>query len=487
MNHALIFSINNNNLYRNFGAHKIASWLRSHGWDIEVIDYSSYFTLPELQELCRSRITSHTKFIGFSDTWGIHGDLVLQEKYHHLQQFLRINYPEIKFIVGSQEISFTSLTADYYVQGFAENAMLEIVKHILGTNSTRLKFTLYRNGKLVMGSDYSSIYATEPITKFQARDFIDHREQLGIEMSRGCKFECDFCTYNPLGLRTDNFRAVNDYINNLKYLNDELGITSFYLSDSTANVSNEKLQLFGDATTKLNFKPWICGFIRADLLTAHPQSWDSLIAMGVFGHSYGIETFNHASAKAIGKGMHPDKIKSGLLDIRKYFNAHGTYRNTISLIAGLPYESWQEHLLGIKWIYENLPESSIGLNPLYIPKNLNDAATKHSLFTDSYSKFGYIDTEPTSKEFFLSWYNTNTNESFNGIVDKFNESDYARETYYTPWTIGTLRMFKNYSLEQALNDKVQYSTGMDTGLPFRSNDTERVIFVNHYIYRKLSQ
>jgi hypothetical protein len=209
--------------------------------------------------------------------------------------------------------------------------------------------------------------------------------------------------------------------------------------------------------------------------------------MGVFGHSYGIETFNHASAKAIGKGMHPDKIKSGLLDIRKYFNAHGTYRNTISLIAGLPYESWQEHLLGIKWIYENLPESSIGLNPLYIPKNLNDAATKHSLFTDSYSKFGYIDTEPTSKEFFLSWYNTNTNESFNGIVDKFNESDYARETYYTPWTIGTLRMFKNYSLEQALNDKVQYSTGMDTGLPFRSNDTERVIFVNHYIYRKLSQ
>ena len=39
----------------------------------------------------------------------------------------------------------------------------------------------------------------------------------------------------------------------------------------------------------------------------------------MFGHFYGIESFNHKSAKAIGKGMHPDKVKQGLIDVKNYF------------------------------------------------------------------------------------------------------------------------------------------------------------------------
>lgn len=491
MLHALIFCINNNNFYRGFGAHKIASWLRHHGWNIEVIDFTSHFTIDELKELLKSRINNNTKFIAFSDVWGSNyygSNNELYKKYMHFQGFIKYEYPSIKLIVGSQEIANSLLRADYYIQGFGEHAILEVVKNIIGTNTNKLKYTLYRSGKLVKASDYPAIHATDPMTRYEPRDFISPIEQLGIEMSRGCKFECDFCTYMPLGVREDNFRQVDNYVENLKYMNQELGITSFFLSDSTANVSNEKLELFGDATNRLNFRPWICGFIRADLLIAHSKSWDSLIAMGVFGHSYGIETFNHASAKSIGKGMHPDKIKKGLLDIRQYFNKHGIYRNTISLIPGLPYESWNEHLQGINWIYDNLPESNVGLNALEIPKKQDNEPTRPSLFTQSYEKFGYVDTNPGDNQNKLSWYNTNTKESLSELREKIRDSNYARETYYSPWVVGIVRQMKNCSLEQALQEKyTSYNDGIDnTGFPFYSDESNRHSFIDQYIYKKLS-
>ena len=51
---------------RRAGGHRIASFLRSHDWDIEVIDFATEFTFEVLQELCRSRITSKTVFCGSS-------------------------------------------------------------------------------------------------------------------------------------------------------------------------------------------------------------------------------------------------------------------------------------------------------------------------------------------------------------------------------------------------------------------------------------
>ena len=55
MNHALIFSVNDHHLTRNLGAHKIASWLRDVGWNVEVIDYAGHWPKQHLEELCRSR------------------------------------------------------------------------------------------------------------------------------------------------------------------------------------------------------------------------------------------------------------------------------------------------------------------------------------------------------------------------------------------------------------------------------------------------
>ena len=64
------------NLKRSGGAHKIATYMRSEGWDIEVLDYWLAFTDEEFKEFCRSRITNDTKFIGVSVTFGYKGNIL---------------------------------------------------------------------------------------------------------------------------------------------------------------------------------------------------------------------------------------------------------------------------------------------------------------------------------------------------------------------------------------------------------------------------
>jgi len=442
MQHALIFSVNDQHLTRNLGAHKIASWLRSHDWDVEVIDYAGHWPQQYLEEIVRKRISSKTVFVGFSDTWGLAKESA--NKFNMLIEQIKKSNPTIKTILGSQNLTATKIKADYYIEGYGEHALMEVIKHILGTITEKLKYTLFRNGKLIRGIDYPAIFMQDLSVKYEARDFIKSNEQLGLELSRGCKFQCDFCNYFPLNVKGDNFRSVDNYIDNLKYLHDEFGVSTFFGADSTMNVNNEKLQLFGDATAKLSWKPWICAFTRADLLITHTKYWDAMIAMGYVSHHYGLETFNHASGKVVGKGMHPDKVKDGLLKIKEYFGARSDYRATISLIAGLPYETMDSIKSGIQWIYDNLPEEHVVVYPLFIPHPSYSDQSQKSLLSSDYEKYGYRNVTQSKDnlnwDLGMKWVNDQTGTTYDQMT-QFVATDPMIRGYSasrTPWLIGEL-------------------------------------------------
>jgi len=457
MNHALIFSAQNTYIARNLGAHRIAHCLREHDWDVEVVDYAGFIPYKYLLEITKSRITTDTVFVGFSDTWGTwHAKDYVVKGFHDLIDWIKANFPTIKIIVGSQKVNSSPIKADYYVDGYGENAMLALVQHLLGTGTERLRYTLYRNAKLIRGSDYPSLYMKKLFVRYEERDFIKPTEQLGVEWSRGCKFECDFCNFFPLGVKGDNFRDVQDYIDNIKYLNEEYGVTTFFSSDSTANVSPEHLELFGNATQQqLSFTPWICGFTRVDLMIAHPETWDSMIAMGYTGHHYGIETLNHKTGKSIKKGMHPDKVKQGLLDIDNYFSKHSLYRSRMSLIAGLPYETNESFLEGVSWIYNNLPNANVTTFPLWIPHPKHWEASGRSLISSDYEKYGYVDLEPDNVTSAMNWANTITNTNYEDTFKLIlNHPLLANKEFYpSPWLIGEIATTANLTFDQAANVK----------------------------------
>lgn len=367
MNHSLIFSSCSEESQRGTGAHRIATILRDNGWDVEVIDFAAYWPLECLKELVKSRVTSSTIFFGFSVFFN-HWNQTLED----LTSWLKSTYPNIKTVIGGQSVALTPASnMDYWVDSFGEVAILELVKSMIGNTSQGIKFDINFLGqkKLIRSiSSYPAFPMKSYKTIMEKRDFLEPYEWLTTEFSRGCKFSCDFCNFPVLGVKGDYSRTQDDFEYEMRYNYDNFGIDQYYVSDETFNDSEEKIIKFADVADKLEFKPFFSGFVRADLIVAKPSTWEHYARLNFGGHYYGIESFNHDSAKLMKKGMNPDKIKEGLIQFKSYISNKIFYRGTISLIYGLPHETETSLNQSQEWLVKNWLDQSVVAFPLDIDR-----------------------------------------------------------------------------------------------------------------------
>ena len=415
----ILININQETIFsRGPGAHRIASELRSNGWDIEVVDFLLFWSFDELTQLLHSRINDNTKFIGFSSIFGQWPELA--EK---ISVWIKTNYPNVVIIYGT--LAYTSLktkSIDYQFMGFGEAGVLSVLKYLF-SNGEPVPYKLVSNGIKLIQLEGSTPWKN-PIIIYEDRDFIQPYEWLGTEFSRGCKFKCDFCTHPYLGVKGDWHRGTDNFELQMKDAYDRFGATRYMVSDETFNDSTEKITKFANVVEKLNFEPFFTGFIRADLLINRGNSeLDELSRMGFYGQFYGVESFNHKSAKSVKKGLHPDKVKEGLLKIKNHFYStnKGYYRGTISLIAGLPFETEESILSTYEWLKENWQGENFLLNPLEIQKlSLADSVNSGtSAMALDYAKYGYTEMleevpldgiyKPFFKQNTVLWQNEHTN------------------------------------------------------------------------------
>ena len=54
---------------RGYGAHRLASHLRIHGYTVLVIDFCSAMTFDHWKDICQYAIGDNTQLVGFSTTW----------------------------------------------------------------------------------------------------------------------------------------------------------------------------------------------------------------------------------------------------------------------------------------------------------------------------------------------------------------------------------------------------------------------------------
>lgn len=369
---------------RTFGAYKIATHLRDIGWDIEVIDFFYAFSFEEICSLLQDRITEETKFIGFSifykqhdqgdnDPRGIQFYTGEDGKLNQVLRYIHINFPWVTTVCGAQKLkSLMKIKCHYHIIGFGENAIVELTNHLIG-KGPHPETTTVKNLYNVPSSSYdielNVIDSTRHYPAFpkrsakityEERDYIQPNETLNIEFSRGCKFKCAFCSYNPLGVKGDMTRCNDDVYEELMENYEKWGCTHYIVSDETFNDTSEKLDKFAEVCKRLPFQPTFHGFVRMDLMASRGErDWDNMLEMGFVGHHYGVETLNHEAGKAIRKGMHPDKIKDYLVKTREYFVKNspvGYYSGVITMIAGLPHESHESLKESQRWLFQNWPD-----------------------------------------------------------------------------------------------------------------------------------
>jgi len=396
MHHALIFNVHNIHHRRPPGAYRIASFLREHDWDVEVIEWAEHWSLEELQELARSRITNKTVFCGFSTFFSL-----WTEHMETYATWLKQNYPDVKLVIGGQsKPRMESQAVEYFVTGYGENAILELVKSFVnGKPGQGVSFDAQYFGKkkvITANHAYPSFPMKRLLIKYEDRDFIRPDEWLTTEFARGCIFKCLYCNFPVLGVKEDHTRDAEDFYVQMMDAYDRFGVENYFVSDETFNDYSDKIIKFADAAEKLSFKPWFSGFMRGDLLVSRPQDWEHISRLGFLGHFYGVESMNHKTAKAIGKGMHPDKLRSGLLKVRDYFKTHDRklYRGNIALMIGLPYETEESIKNSLDWCINNWQGESIEVWPLEIP--LNYETDVLSNLSKDYKKWGYRESsKPT--------------------------------------------------------------------------------------------
>lgn len=368
---------------RGTGAHRIATHLRSHGWQVEVIDFILRWPLDQFQKLCESLIGPHTLMLGVGTN--LFHD---RDSFNLKLQWFKKNYPHIPIVLGGNNLLGREMEpVDYMIEGYAESAMLAFLDFLSGKISkNQIKWSKFTDVIPLIDAtlDYPHNDTHDLTIRYQSSDFIMPHETLAIETARGCIFKCKFCTYPLIGKKkTDFLRHASNLRDELLYNYNTHGVTNYIIAEDTFNDSVDKLENLAEAIAQLPFQPQFASFMRFDLVCNKPQTLDLLRAIGLRAAHFGIETFNNEDGKLIRKGMEAEKIKEGLLWWAQEASDIATH---VAMIFGLPNCDEDAARRENEWL------SRSGINwwswtALWIT---DTAKTIHtSEFSHDYKKYGY--------------------------------------------------------------------------------------------------
>ena len=388
--HCILFNDNLEIKRRTMGAYKIANCLERIGWRATVVDWVSSWTEQELVEYLDSVVQDDTRMFGISYTW-------LTPAYaRELITKLKARYPGIRVLLGGQQFVQHDLGADLYMYGYAEIALEEVINYWFndGAQPRGLRPIELGGAQLIdCNKDYKAMDLHDYRVTYRPDDYVQPDEQLTVELSRGCRFACKYCNYAFLGIKQDTSTAKELLRAELMQNYERWGTTSYIIADDTLNDRDSKLEMLAEVVESLPFEPNFSCFIRLDLTVSKPHQLELLSRARVWAHFYGVETLHHEAGKAVGKGMHPDKLKQGLLDMREHMlNKLGLYRGSLGMIAGLPGEPPESWEASEEWLRTNWHDQNWTWWPLEI--SLEDNLATVSEFSRDWAKHGYRNMDP---------------------------------------------------------------------------------------------
>jgi radical SAM superfamily enzyme YgiQ (UPF0313 family) len=388
------------------GTFRIASELRKHGYTVQTVDTTAFNGFDnDLEDILNNLITSDTVWIGFSTTFlntifGLpyfRSQLSFDKRFAHVKDLdkdikrfvtcVTKNNPNIKLIAGGSRRFMLEQFGFKVFKFYNDKEIIEFTDYYAG-KSKQIDLKYFSN--VIEGSEFTEFSSSR--IEFLENDILDSNDVLPIEVSRGCIFRCKFCSFPMNGKSKGEWiKRPNILLEELKRNYEEHGITNYIFSDDTYNDSADKVKmLYDEVYSKLPFKLSFTSYIRLDLLMRYPDTVDYLKESGLTSALFGIETINHESAKAIGKGVDPllqfEFIKELKNNQFKRISTHSGF------IIGLPKDRPDEMDRLEEFIFSNKNcLDSVVVEPLFItPKDIvHVSKSYYSEFDLEYEKYGY--------------------------------------------------------------------------------------------------
>jgi len=392
-------------IQRSLGPYRIASALEDAGYSTFVLDFIIHFSIDEIKSVLKNHLTEETIWVGFSSTffWRNDNSTVItdpKDKMYYtsmdnidsLISFIK-NNSAAKLLYGGAKAPFSLVDPriDYYVIGYSDNSVVELTKAIETNNINSLvdvkEHIIQDQISYIIDSNKYPEPKLDNITTYWWNKHFNvlPKEGLPIELARGCIFKCKFCTYPLLG------KKKGTYLRDASLIGEEMikmweahGTTSYYFTDDTFNDDNDKIEALHKVFTSLPFKPKFSSYLRLDLINKFPHQADLLTEMGLIGTYFGIETFQADSAKAIGKGLAPNKVKDRLYWLDE------KWKNKVNIgagfILGLPYDTHAYFDELIKWCMQpDVPLQQISFYPLFLFQRTGDSAERLKEYSSEFS------------------------------------------------------------------------------------------------------
>jgi hypothetical protein len=382
------------------GAYRLATELRKNNYSVKVIDWFSRWLddKENLNQLLDEIIGTNTLFIGFSTVFfsrkkNTEGKIneyfdyffheepsIWPKSFKHLENFtedLRKRYSNVKLVAGGisnldgEGFRAMENNMDYIIHGLSDSTIIELANHLKFKSKIKYNITGKRAKQInhdVLGKTFNF---KDSQTIYNDEDIVLPGEILTLETSRGCLFKCDFCSFPLIGRKKGDI----DYHKTELAITEELlrnynehETTRYMFVDDTFNETTNKIQTLLRARDKAKVNIEFSCYLRADLLERFPEQIVLLKELGIRSGFLGIESLNEVSAKAIGKGTHPDKIKEVLYKIKDSWKDQANILG--SFIIGLPGDNPKTLDTWMDWIKRmDNPIDSVQLSYLNIQKN----------------------------------------------------------------------------------------------------------------------
>jgi len=267
---------------------------------------------------------------------------------------------------------------DIAVRGEAEKVLPEILQRLQNKGSLHgiANTTWRQDGRVVINPETHVVEELDAVPfpayhliKFERYDFTmpvagkGEVKAINLITSRGCPFDCIFCSNTNLTGRTVRYRSPENAVEEMKMGIENYGVGFFFIQDDAFNLSAKRILNFCDQLEKEKLKiNWTC-IMRADNSTHELLS--RMKEIGFTGGIFAIETISdHLRQDVVGKKLTREQINRAL----KAFNDLNLWCG-INFIVSFPGETKADNEDNARYM-ETLDfankESYIALNILRI-------------------------------------------------------------------------------------------------------------------------
>ncbi len=307
----------------------LGTMMRNRGWDVEIF-------VEQLRKVDFEVIES-------ADLVGISTITSTAPRAYAIAD--RIRKRGIPVVMGGPHVTFMAEEAlehaDFVIRGEGEQTLMAFIDAWeKGTGFSGIPNLSYRvNGEVVPNplqpflKDLDQIPFPDFSLLKSPKRGIGGRNTIPVQTSRGCPFDCSFCSVTGMFGKKYRFRSTQNILEELKRYNDRKNAIFFYDDNFAANRQRAKELCEAMIREKLRFK-WTTQ-VRADL--AKDEELVGLMKKAGCHTVYiGFESMNEESLKAMKKRQTVEEMVHAVKVLRKHrINIHGMF------VYGFDEDDWQ--------------------------------------------------------------------------------------------------------------------------------------------------